>query len=71
MLRKLVVGTAIVAGSFAISAPAMAASSPTFAGVYPDTQAAKEACYDGIDQGRWNLCTMEFTDGGQVELWVA
>ncbi|MER7010266.1 hypothetical protein ABT324_02405 [Saccharopolyspora sp. NPDC000359] len=69
MIRKVLVGAAVVVGTLAFSAPAMA-SDGVFAGVYPSEGAARQACSDGVTQGRWDICTFKFRRDGQVELWI-
>jgi hypothetical protein len=69
-------GAVLIGGNS--SAPATAssprllerASQGTYAGVYPNADAAEAACQQGVQQGRWHKCVLK-NDSGQVELWVA
>lgn len=71
MLKKLVVGAALACASLAVIAPAASATTVHFGGVYPTFEAARNACYAGIDQGRWWGCSYETPPPGpQTYLWV-
>ncbi|MBB5159599.1 hypothetical protein [Saccharopolyspora phatthalungensis] len=70
MLRKILVGAAVVAGSLAVAAPAMATSGPYFAGVYPSVPAAQAACDAGKAQGRWDHCAIKGAAGQQAVMYV-
>ncbi|OZM70815.1 hypothetical protein CFN78_23120 [Amycolatopsis antarctica] len=80
MLKKLIATAAFAGASFAIMAPTasaapaapesnVSAAAAHFAGVYPNANAARKACNDGINQGRWRGCSYEFKQG-QTLLWV-
>lgn len=74
MVRKVLAGAAIVAGSFALGSPAMAAQSTgeEFGGVYPTIEEANAACDAGIAQGRWYSCSFETVDDPNepIRMWV-
>ncbi|OZM70814.1 hypothetical protein CFN78_23115 [Amycolatopsis antarctica] len=71
MLKKLATTAALAGASLAIMAPAASATTVHFGGVYPNFSAAKAACHDGINQGRWWGCSYRTpAPGPQTELWV-
>ncbi|GAA0504280.1 hypothetical protein GCM10011581_45430 [Saccharopolyspora subtropica] len=74
MIRTMLVGVALLAGTLAFSTPAMAASGyDTFAGVYPNDEAVVQACRDGVADERWvdmTDCYFKHRTDGQWELWV-
>ena len=51
MVKKLIAGAALLCASLVVVAPAAHAAS--FAGVYPNHNAAVKACKQGVAQGRW------------------
>ncbi|MER7010265.1 hypothetical protein ABT324_02400 [Saccharopolyspora sp. NPDC000359] len=69
VIRKVIVGAAVVAGMLSFSVPAMATDG-VFAGVYPSLSSAMRACEDGKAQGRWDICSFVQHADGQVELWI-
>ena len=70
MVKKLVAGAVLLCASLVVAAPAAHAAS--FAGVYPNHNAAVKACKQGVAQGRWyDTCRYQgYRNSAQVGLWV-
>ena len=71
MLKKFAAAAVLVGATLAFTAPAASATTVAFGGVYPSFEAARKACSDGIDQGRWWGCSYQTpAPGPQTYLWV-
>lgn len=72
MMRKILAGAAIVAGSLAFSAPAMAVANPTESHyVFTSRAEAEQYCRAGIAAGDWGYCTYKTNvSNGVTHMWT-